>query len=121
MPIMFLRGLIIPLWYLFAATELTTSVLCRSLVTDQADAGDEADVSARAVGEASEGVRTHSYREAATGLIRNDRIIKEDRVHPLQTHHVVFVKQRKMYELMRILHDTSDPGSVNHRKRMSAT
>ena len=63
MPIMFLRGLIIPLWCLFAATELTTSVLCRSLVTDQADAGHEADVSARAVGEAGEEIGRASCRE----------------------------------------------------------
>ena len=118
---MLLRSLIIPLWCIFAATELSTTVLCRSLVTDQADAGDEADVSARAVGEVSEGVRTHSYREAATGLIRNDRIIKEDRVPLMQTHDVIFViKQRNMDELTRILHDISDPESVNYGKHMSA-
>ena len=53
------------------------------------------DVSARMVGEVSDEVRRHSYREAATGLVVNNRIIKEDRVHPLRTHHVVFViKQR---------------------------
>ena len=99
MPIM----LVILLWCLFAATELTTTVLCRSLPTDQADACDEADVSARIVGEVSEGVRTHSYREAATGLIRNDRIVKEDRVPLMQSHDVIFeIKQRNMDELTRI-------------------
>ena len=111
------RNLFIPVWCLLAATELTTTVFCRSLQKKQAATGFGAHISAHTI----EGVKTHSYREAATGLILHDRIIKEDKVHQLQTHDVIFViKQRNMDELTTILHDISDPDSVNYGKHMSA-
>ena len=80
------RGLFITLHllYVFAATELTTTALSQSLPTEQADTFDGAIESVRIVGEGSEGFKSHSFREAATGLILNDRIIKEDRVPLLQ-------------------------------------
>ena len=115
---MLLRGLFIPLLFVFATTELITAV---TLVEEHGDTIDGAELSARAVGRGRKGVRTHSYREAATELIVNKRIIKEDRVPPLQTHDVIFViKQRNIDELTRILHDISDPESVNYGQHMSA-
>ena len=115
------RGLFITLLYVFAATELTFTVLSQSLPTEQADSFDGAIDSVRIVGEGSEGFKSHSFREAATGLILNDRIIKEDRVPLLQTHDVIFViKQRNLDELTQILHDISDPESVRYGQHMSA-
>ena len=117
------RGLFITLHllYVFAATELTTTVLSQSLPTEQADSFGGAIDSVRIVGEGSEGFKSHSFREAATGLILNDRIIKEDRVPLLQTHDVIFViKQRNLDELTQILHDISDPESVRYGQHMSA-
>ena len=116
-----LRGLFIPLWCLLAATELTTTAFCRSLLVEQADTGNGYHASAHIDGGGSKEVKTHSYRSAATGLILDKRIMKEERAHPLETHDVIFViKQRNMDELTRILHDISDPQSVNYGQHMSA-
>ena len=115
------RGLFIPLLCLFAATEFTTTALGRSLLTEQTDTGEGDYASAHTNRGGSEVVEKHSYRSAATGLILHKRIMKEERVHPLQDHDVIFViKQRNMDELTRILHDISDPQSANYGQHMSA-
>ena len=116
------RGLFIPLLWLFAATEFTITALGRSLLTEQTDTGDGDYASARTNRGGSEVVKKHSYRSAATGLILHKRITKEERVHPLQDHDVIFViKQRNMDELTRILHDISDPQSANYGQHMSGS
>ena len=116
-----LEILFLSVFCMFAASELATPALSGSQYTEFAATRDGAHVPAAVVGEDSVGSKTHSYREAATGLILNKRIIKEERAPQSQTHDVTFViTQRNMDELTRILHDISDPESVNYGHHMSS-
>jgi tripeptidyl-peptidase I len=65
-------------------------------------------------------IHTHVFKETIPLLSSRDDIEKRDRVSHDHIHHVVFVvQQRNMDELTRILHDVSDPLSVNYGQHMS--
>ena len=65
-------------------------------------------------------INTHIFKETIPMLSSRDDIDKRDRVPHDHIHHVVFVIQQKnMDELTRILHDVSDPSSVNYGQHLS--
>jgi tripeptidyl-peptidase I len=65
-------------------------------------------------------IESHVFKETIPLLSSRDDIEKRDRVSHDHIHHVVFVvQQRNMDELTRILHDVSDPLSVNYGQHMS--
>ena len=63
---------------------------------------------------------THTFREAATGLLMNEDLVKGHRVPGTQFHEVTFViQQRNMKELESILYDISDPENGNYGKHLT--
>jgi subtilase family serine protease len=61
-------------------------------------------------------VKTHVFKERIAGLRRPD-LVKLSRISPETDHEVIFViKQRNLEELKSILHDVSDPSSINYGK-----
>jgi subtilase family serine protease len=61
-------------------------------------------------------IKPHVFKERIAGLRRPD-LIKLNRISPETDHKVIFViKQRNLEELKRILHDVSDPSSINYGK-----
>ena len=63
---------------------------------------------------------THIFMESVARLSSRDDIEKQGLVSDDHVHQVVFVVQQKnMDELTRILHDVSDPSSVNYGQHMT--
>jgi tripeptidyl-peptidase-1 len=59
---------------------------------------------------------THVYKESIAGFNRKD-LAKQSRISPEVNHEVIFsIKQRNIEELSRMLHDVSDPQSINYGK-----
>ena len=74
----------------------------------------------RLVGKPPTDASTHTFREAATGLLMHENLVKEHRVAASQFHEVTFViQQRNMDELKSILYDISDPESDNYGKHLT--
>lgn len=64
----------------------------------------------------SKDVSNHIYKESIAGFNRKD-LAKHSRISPEVSHEVIFsIKQRNIEELSRILHDVSDPQSINYGK-----
>jgi hypothetical protein len=62
------------------------------------------------------GTRGHIFKEKIAGVGRLD-LQRQSRISPDMNHEVVFViKQRNIEELTVILHDVSDPKSINYGK-----
>ena len=62
----------------------------------------------------------HIFKERIPGLSTRNDIIRRDRADPNVVHRVIFViRQRNMDKLTRILHDVSDPTSVNYGLHLS--
>ena len=65
-------------------------------------------------------LHTHVFREHLPGLSSRTDIIKQGRVHQDFSHEVIFaIKQKNMDELRSILHDVSDPSSLNYGQHMT--
>jgi tripeptidyl-peptidase I len=63
---------------------------------------------------------THVFMESIAQLSSRDDISKQGLVSDDHVHQVVFVVQQKnMEELTRILHDVSDPSSINYGQHMT--
>jgi tripeptidyl-peptidase-1 len=61
-------------------------------------------------------ISTHIYKESIAGFNRKD-LAKQSRISPEVNHEVIFsIKQRNIEELSRMLHDVSDPQSINYGK-----
>ena len=62
----------------------------------------------------------HIFREASSSLSSSTGIVKGHRLLSTDTHELVFVVQQKnMVELTQILHDVSDPTSLNYGNHLT--
>ena len=72
------------------------------------------------MGRENQKLQTHVFRERLPGLSSRTDIIKQGRVHQDLSHEVIFaIKQKNMDELRSILHDVSDPSSLNYGQHMT--
>jgi tripeptidyl-peptidase I len=65
-------------------------------------------------------VDSHVYRESIAQLSSRSDLAKQGRIHHTYIHEVVFVvKQKNIDKLTLILHDVSDPHSLNYGQHMT--
>ena len=63
---------------------------------------------------------THVFRESIAGLSARTDLLKNQRVESTVIHEVIFhIQQKNVDEIERILHEVSDPTSVNYGQHLS--